>query len=613
MLFYRYFVSNLNLMLKSYRILAYLLCATIHLAAAQENRLVKIHSHNDYHQTVPFWNAYSNGMNSIEIDIYLKRDTLYVTHGASEIIPDRTIENLYFEPLSGALELKLGEQHPIQFLIDIKSEAYATLNRLMAVLETYPSLVNNSNVSFVISGNQPKLNDLLNYPDFIQFDYQSLKPINDNKIWDKIALISLNFKKFSGWNGKGRLTAEDSIKVKTAIDKAHDYNKPFRFWATPDSKTAWKALSDLGVDFINTDNPYGASVYLNTLDHRVYYNETFSEVYTPTYESDKAKTPVKQVILLIGDGNGLTQISSSVLANGGQLTLTQLKSIGFLKTQSADDFTTDSAAAGTALATGSKTYNRAIGVDCNGLPIANITEVLSEKGFLSGCITTDKITGATPASFYGHQKDRDHTNALAEDLMKSKLSLFIGGGANTFKANWDMSGFNIIKHLDDLPDHTGDKIGFFMAEDDVPSVLEGRGNLLADATRNGLTYLHSKNKPFFLMVEAAKIDSYGHENKVSGIVTEGIDFDKAITEAIKFADQTGDTLVIVTADHETSGYSIPQGNLKSNMIEGSFTTDDHTGTMVPIFAYGPQSQEFTGVYENSDVFHKILKVLNLRP
>jgi alkaline phosphatase len=114
------------------------------------------------------------------------------------------------------------------------------------------------------------------------------------------------------------------------------------------------------------------------------------------------------------------------------------------------------------------------------------------------------------------------------------------------------------------------------------------------------------------MVEAAQIDSYGHKNEVAGIVTEGIDFDVAIAEAIKFADKTGNTLVVITADHETSGFTMPQGNMEKSMVEGDFTTDDHTATMVPIFAYGPHSQEFQGVYENNEVFHKILKVLNIK-
>ena len=123
------------------------------------------------------------------------------------------------------------------------------------------------------------------------------------------------------------------------------------------------------------------------------------------------------------------------MANGGQLTLTQLKSIGFLKTQSEDDFTTDSAAGGTALATGKKTYNRAIGVDVDGNTIKNITEILDEHSFASGCITTDHITGATPAAFYAHQKDRSEIEKIAEDLAKSKLSLFVGGGKKDFSSN----------------------------------------------------------------------------------------------------------------------------------------------------------------------------------
>lgn len=116
-------------------------------------------------------------------------------------------------------------------------------------------------------------------------------------------------------------------------------------------------------------------------------------------------------------------------------------------------------------------------------------------------------------------------------------------------------------------------------------------------------------EPFFAMMEGAQVDSYGHFNDVGGIISEGIDFDKAVTKAIMFADTHPGTLVIVTADHETSGFSILQGNLKNHEIEGDFPTSDHTATMVPVFAYGPQSHEFSGVYENNEIYHKILKVL----
>lgn len=595
-------------MFKKYYVCILLFCFAIHFGTAQQ---FKIHSHNDYLQNVPFWNAYANGLNSIEVDIFLRNDTLFATHSELDIKKGHTIENLYLQPIQQAMSLQLGQLNELQLLVDIKSDAHATLEKLITVLEGYPDIIRNNNITIAISGNRPPVDEYLNYPDYIKFDYQSLKGPSNKKAWDKIALISLNFKMFSAWNGKGRLTVDDYEKVKAIIDKAHTYEKPFRFWGSPDSKTAWKAFTDMGVDFINTDMPYASSSYLKTLHQRVYHNNVSSEVYVPTFISDQKNTPVKNIILLIGDGNGLTQISSSTLANGGDLTLTQLKSMGLLKTQSADDFTTDSAAAGTALATGKKTNNRAIGVDPDGQTLTNITELLSEHGFVSGCITTDNITGATPSAFYAHRKDRSDTNGIISDLSKSKLSLIVGGGAAEFQKNKTKMDFSILEGISAIGQSKENKVCYFLSKGDVPSILEGRENILAEATKNGLNFLQAKGKPFFLMVEGAQIDSYGHYNNVSGIVSEGIDFDRAVTEAVKFADADENTLVIVTADHETSGFSIPQGNLKNKIIEGDFTTHDHTGTMVPIFAYGPKSNEFQGVYENNEVFGKILKVLGI--
>ena len=221
-----------------------------------------VHSHNDYFQKVPFWNAFANGLSSIEVDVFLEKDTLFVAHHKKEISKDRTIENLYLKPMQHVISLELGDQDIIQLLVDVKTEAEPTLRVLMTTLERYPNLINSDRISIVISGNQPSLSKQLNYPNYINFDYQSLAPIQNPKIWDKIALISLDFKRFSEWNGKGRLTDADYKKVTTTIKKAHSYNKPFRFWGTPDSKTAWKVFSALGVDFINTDMPGKSTAYL---------------------------------------------------------------------------------------------------------------------------------------------------------------------------------------------------------------------------------------------------------------------------------------------------------------------------------------------------------------
>ncbi|WP_405380775.1 alkaline phosphatase [Maribacter sp. LLG6340-A2] len=567
----------------------------------------KVHSHNDYKQPLPFYGAFAAGVHSLEVDIFLVDNTLMVAHEVNEVTPLATLERLYLQPLVEMEERGQLANRTLQVLIDIKTDAVPTLNALVESLQEYPVITDHENITLVVSGNRPPLAKYVDYPKYIFFDYQNTAPVQDAGILDKIAMVSLSFRQFSEWNGKGRLTAEDYSKVSGVIAKAHELNKPFRFWATPDSKTAWKAFTDLGVDLINTDMPYECVSYVSTLSNRVVENTVFSEVYRPTYATDASNTPPKNVILLIGDGNGLTQISSATLANGGALTLTQLKSIGFLTTQSADDFTTDSAAAGTAIATGQRTNNRAIGTDKEGNPIPNLTEILSKKGFSTGVISTDGITGATPSSFYAHRTDRGMEEGIAQDLLESKLQMFIAHKSSDVRA-LDKAGFHMEQDLDALANSSYTKVGAWLDySEDTP--LPVHVEKLATSTKNGIAFLQQQNAPFFLMAEGAKIDSYGHVNNIEGVIAESISFDKAITEALKFADTNKNTLVIITADHETGGLTIPQGNMDRHEVEADFTTHDHTATMVPIFAYGPMSQEFQGVYPNNEVFHKILKVL----
>lgn len=574
---------------------------------AQKN--IIIHSHNDYQQSVPFWNAFANGATSFEADIFLKNKQLFVAHDYNKITNSNTLKALYLNPIKTALENKYLTHKKLILLVDIKSEAKTTLTEFIKVLNTYPSIIKNKNIQIIISGNRPKATEYANYPDFIYFDFQELGTEINSEIWTKIAMVSLNFKRFSEWNGKGRLTHTDEKKITAILKKAKKTNKPFRFWASPDSKRAWRTLSDMGVDIINTDHPYKCVSYFNTLANRVVISDTFSKVYQPSFKADQKDLPIKNIILLIGDGNGLAQISATALMNNGQLSLTQLKSIGFIKTQAADDFTTDSAAAGTALATGTKTNNRAIGTNVNLKPIKNITEILSKQGYATACITTDNILGATPASFYAHAVDRSNDSKIAKDLIQSNLNLFMGGGAATFKNTNLKDHFSILSSISDLEQSTHDKVGIFLSENGIKSIRDGRGNMLADATKSGLEFLKKKEKPFFVMIEAAKIDHAGHSNDTAGILAESIDFDKAITEALIFADNNPETLVIITADHETSGFSLPQGNVKKHELEGYFASYDHTAIMVPIFAYGAQSHKFQGVYENNEVFFKILNIL----
>ena len=137
----------------------------------------------------------------------------------------------------------------------------------------------------------------------------------------------------------------------------------------------------------------------------------------------------------------------------------------------------------------------------------------------------------------------------------------------------------------------------------------GRENFLSQAFLQASSYLGKGKTPFFLMVEAAKIDSGGHSNSPSTIVTELLDFDRVIGEVLSYADLHPGTLVLVTADHETGGVTLPQGNIAKREVELAFHSDDHTGILVPIFAYGARSGEFRGVYPNTEIFTRILKVV----
>ncbi|MER3374850.1 MAG: alkaline phosphatase [Allomuricauda sp.] len=571
-------------------------------AGALQAQDYKVHSHNDYARELPFWYAYSNGAASIEADLFLKDNELYVTHSEDEIVTKHTFQKLYLDRLQDLTES--GDLRELQLLIDIKSEAYKTLDRLVAVLKTYPSLLESGKVKFVISGNRPKPEDYTTYPDFIWFDHQNLDELNAISL-DKVALVSISYENYSVWNGYGRMTAPDLEKVKAAIKKAKSSGKPFRFWATPDTKTAWARLAKLGVDYINTDHPALAKQYLDKLDENTFKKENAIAVYQPKYGYDTNSKP-KNVVLMIGDGNGLAQISAAMIANRGNLTVAGIKNIGLVKTASNDDLITDSAAGATAMATGTKTNNRAIGVDSNGKALVNLVDIISDKGFNSAIVTTDAIYGATPSSFYAHRVERDDTEGLVEDLKQSKVDFFISGGQNQEDSIKDSFSTQKIEEFDTFQGPTA----IYLGENKVPSVNNGRRNAFPNAVKRALEALNTKEQPFFLVVEGAQIDNGGHSNSTSDIVEEMLDFDQAIAETLRFADTHKNTLVVITADHETSGFGIVGGNMGEGVVQGDFLTVDHTGIMVPIFAYGPQSDKFTGMFDNTEIFHRLLKVLS---
>lgn len=563
-----------------------------------------MHAHNDYYHDIPFWYAYSNGAQSIEVDVWLQDDSLYVAHDREEISAGKTIERLYLSHLQALVEQ--GESRPLQLLIDVKTEAYATLHKIVAVLQVHPAIVDARHIRILISGNRPATADYSNYPAFIRFDHQNLGDLGQIDL-DKVGLISVSFRSLSVWNGYGRMTAADEANVQQVIAKAKAYNKPIRFWATPDTKTAWAYFAYCGLSYINTDKPAAARLFLDELPLRNHATTAPIPVYQPQFPDWNVAQP-RNIILMLGDGNGLAQITAGLIANQGTLSMTQLKDIGLVRTAAANDLVTDSAAGATAIATGYKTNNRALGVDTLGKAVPSLVELMSSKGYHTAILTTDAIYGATPAAFYAHQSERDDLYPILEDLNKSPLSLFVAGGAERKDVVSSHFRLGNLDALNDLAQPTA----VFLSEGKLPGADSTRLHDLKTAMGKTLRLLAAQDQPFFLLVEGAQIDNGGHANSISTIVNELHGFDLAVGEALQFADTNQETLVLITADHETGGLGISSPATPDSTLRADFLSVDHTGIMVPLFAYGPASQLFRGVYDNTAIYHLVRLALGLQ-
>ena len=313
---------------------------------------------------------------------------------------------------------------------------------------------------------------------------------------------------------------------------------------------------------------------------------------------------------MIGDGMGLTQISSGMYANDNSTALEQFDYIGLSKTASFDKLITDSAASGTAMATGIKTNNKVLGISPDNIHQKSILEICKEKGYKTALIATSSIVHATPASFYAKENSRYNYENIALQLRNHNIDIFIGGGSKYFTTRKDkrnlineMSEYEFIKSLDELEKSISTKFGYFTYFDEPPSILNGRPANLDRITRTILNKLSLNKSPFIVVIEGSQIDWGGHDNDSKMVLSEFIDFDSAIKEALEFAKNDGNTLVVVTADHETGGMSLNGGEI--NNVNIKFNTKSHTGTMVPVFSFGPSSETFSGIYENTQIFYKL--------
>ncbi len=334
------------------------------------------------------------------------------------------------------------------------------------------------------------------------------------------------------------------------------------------------------------------------------------------------------IIFLIGDGMGVPQISTAYYFGDGEANFSRFKHIGFHQSSDLTHKITDSAAGATAFSIGQKTFKRAIGVSGDSIPQETIMEYLQKEGYKTGLISLTTITHATPAAFYAHVVDRDMHEEIASQLVDARVDFIAGGGRKYFETRED--GRNLFSQLIEMgykldttqisePNYESPN-AYLLVDESMPSKIEGRGDFLPKATDYALDYFNRMGEPFFLMVEGSYIDWSGHAKNAEMLVEEVEDFDQTLGVALDFVDKNPNTLLIVTADHETGGVSISKKYLEQKVfgqrkeipgeVEITFNSNQHSGELIPVFAYGLGADKFQGIYENKDIFHKIMSVYN---
>lgn len=376
----------------------------------------------------------------------------------------------------------------------------------------------------------------------------------------------------------------------------------------------------------------------------------------------------KNVILFVGDGMGTAArdaIRLSTVGVNGKLQMDDMPYVGLLRTHSTTTVT-DSAAAGTAIASGVKTYNGAVGMDANKKPVKTLLEVAKEAGKSTGLVTTSQITDATPAAFASHVENRSAQSDIAKQFLEKKVDVLLGGGedfwypAGTPGPHPDhpaedpteeskgtqgnlvekakQIGYQYVTNASELQKAKNGKIlGLFANEEMFQQQPEGQGDLynptvpLKDMTKKALDTLSTNKKGFFLMVEEEGTDEMAHQNNAKLTIKAGQELDKAVGVAKEFAKKHPDTLVLVLADHETGGLTLEEADDKDESGDGiskedgpfsiagskeqfyvDWTTSGHTAVDIPLTAMGSGAELFAGVYENTYVHDAILKAWGVK-
>lgn len=355
---------------------------------------------------------------------------------------------------------------------------------------------------------------------------------------------------------------------------------------------------------------------------------------TPKSETSKPDSTDRpsNIILLIGDGMGVSQLSSAYYFGEGEPNFSKFPVVGLSRTSSSSHKITDSAAGATVFASGIKTYNNAIGMDSDTNAAPTIVEQLSANGWNTGIVATSSVTHATPACFYAHAALRSMQEEIARQMVYSDLDFVAAGGYD-----WFLNRTDSVNYLDSLTakgfvvDTTSintalgkgdEKPVYLLAADGMPTMNQGRGDFLLEASKKAIAHLSAKPEPFMLMIEGSQIDWGGHANDADYLITELLDFDKTVGAVFDYAKKQGNTLVIITADHETGGFTLSSKQTKVaglkyisdyDSIVPTFSTGGHSAAMVPVLSFGPGSEKLSGIYQNTYIYEVMMQAAKVKP
>ena len=405
----------------------------------------------------------------------------------------------------------------------------------------------------------------------------------------------------------------------------------------------YKVLESLGIAFLINSIP----IPEGSIADKDAFLETLPEG-KPLVQKEliPVENKAKNIILLISDGMSLTQVSSYRLLKGGpneRIAVDTFPVSGIVLTHSKDAIVTDSASSATAFSTGKKTNNGALGLDQDNQILENFTEKIDKYGYVSSLISTSEITHATPAAYASHVDLRWKTDEISLQMMDSDVMTILGGGRHFFIPE-EMGGkrsdeVNLLEEIEsshtiltkksdmDSFDHSnkGKVVGLFADEalrdaetPDNHSLEPTSSEMLEFALKRSEQFTSNGCKGFFVMVEGSQVDWAGHANNLDYLKREMQDFDEAVKTALDYAKNNQETLVIATADHETGGLLIEPAtptNYTSPEVKFSFNTGigygSHTGVPVPVYAYGPGSENFTGTLDNTDIYYAMVEALDL--